>query len=226
MAGVLAVLFAATDHLIEAAFLVLLGIFFDFFDGLAARLLKVESGIGIQLDSLADVVTSGVAPGIVMLQLLRRTTGDWEHHSLLESIKAIELLPFIGLILPLAAAYRLAKFNIDTRQTTSFVGLPTPAMALYVVSLPLIIAYGGQDLAIALIDNKYFLIISTIALAILMNSNLPLFALKFKGFSFDKNLTEIIFLVLAVILLTVLKFVAIPVIIMLYILFSLFKKEK
>lgn len=222
LSGVIAILFAATDHLIEAAFFVLLGIFFDFFDGLAARLLKVQSELGVQLDSLADMITSGVVPGIVMFQLLRRTLGDWENHTLFESLKEFELLPYVGLLLPLAAAYRLAKFNIDTRQTTSFIGLPTPAMALYVISLPLIIAYGGQELAVELIDDKYFLLISTIGLAVLMNIELPLFALKFKDFSFDKNLVQVIFLVLAVFLLLMLKFVAIPIIIVLYILFSLF----
>ncbi len=218
-------MFAATDHLIEAAFFVLLGIFFDFFDGLAARLLKAQSDLGLELDSLADVVTSGVAPGIVMFQLLSRTLGDWGEQSLFQSMKELDLLPYVGLLLPLAAAYRLAKFNLDTRQTDAFIGLPTPAMALYVISLPLIIAYGGQDLAVGLISDKYFLLISTIALAILMNLELPLFSLKFKDFSFNKYLTEIIFLVIALLLVLTVKFVAIPIIIILYVLISLFKRN-
>lgn len=225
LAGVIAVLFAANDHLIIAAFFVLLGIFFDFFDGFAARQLKVQSALGVELDSLADMVTSGVVPGIIMFQLLRRTLGDWESHSLVQSMKELELLPFVGLLLTLGAAYRLAKFNIDTRQTDGFIGLPTPAMALYVISLPLIIAYGGQEMAIDLIDNRYFLLISTVALVILMNIELPLFALKFKNFSFNNHLTEILFLVLSLVLILLLKFVAIPIIIVLYILFSLFKKD-
>ncbi|MDJ0646267.1 MAG: CDP-alcohol phosphatidyltransferase family protein [Flavobacteriaceae bacterium] len=225
LSGVIAVLFAATDHLIEAAFFVLLGIFFDFFDGLAARLLKAQSDLGLELDSLADVVTSGVAPGIVMFQLLSRTLGDWGEQSLFQSMKELDLLPYVGLLLPLAAAYRLAKFNLDTRQTDAFIGLPTPAMALYVISLPLIIAYGGQDLAVGLISDKYFLLISTIALAILMNLELPLFSLKFKDFSFNKYLTEIIFLVIALLLVLTVKFVAIPIIIILYVLISLFKRN-
>ena len=225
LAGVIAVLFAANDHLITAAFFVLLGIFFDFFDGFAARQLKVQSALGVELDSLADMVTSGVVPGIIMFQLLRRTLGDWESHSLVQSMKELELLPFAGLLLTLGAAYRLAKFNIDTRQTDGFIGLPTPAMALFVISLPLIIAYGGQEMAVDLIDNRYFLLISTLVLVILMNAELPLFALKFKNFSFNTHLTEILFLVLSLVLILLLKFVAIPIIIVLYILFSLFKKD-
>lgn len=241
LSGVIAVLLAATDHLIEAAFFVLLGIFFDFFDGLAARLLKVQSELGVQLDSLADMVTCGVVPGIVMFQLLRRTLGDWSGFGILgnsygttteimtsvgSQVRTIDLIPFLGFILTLAAAYRLAKFNIDTRQSTSFIGLPTPAMTLYVISLPLIIAYGGQDLAVDLINDTYFLLISTVGLAILMNSELQLFALKFKDFSFNKNLVQVLFLVLALVLLLLLKFVALPIIIVLYILFSLFNQKK
>ena len=206
-----------------------------------ARLLKVPSDLGVQLDSLADMVTSGVVPGIVMFQLLRRSTGDWTNIGILDGasfetsramnwfglkFQVIDLIPFIGLTLTLAAAYRLAKFNIDTRQTTAFIGLPTPAMALYVISLPLILAYGGQDLAIELISNPYFLLFSTLALSILMNVEVQLFALKFKDFSFNKNLVEIIFLVLSFLLFLMLKFVAIPIVIVLYLLFSLFKADK
>ena len=229
---------AATDRLVEAAFFVLLGIFFDFFDGLVARWLKVQSDLGVQLDSLADMITSGVVPGIVMFQLLRRTMGDWTGNywlsfSIDNKTEMMEWtgfkfqpLPFIGLLLILAAAYRLAKFNIDDRQTSSFIGLPTPAMALFVISLPLILSFGEQQFAIDLINNKYFLIITTLVLSILMNIELPLFSLKFKDFSFKENLIQIIFLIIAIILLIFLKFVAVPIIILLYILLSLFKKQQ
>ncbi len=171
------------------------------------------------------MVTSGVASGVIMFQLLRRANSDWSSPDIWSSIKDLEWVPYIAMLLPLAAAYRLAKFNIDTRQTTSFIGLPTPAMALYVVSLPLIIAYAEQDTAVAVVNNPIFLIISTIILAILMNIELKLFALKFKELSFNKNLIQILFLIVAVLLLIVLKFVAIPVIIVLYLLFSLFNQK-
>ena len=127
-----------------AVLFVLLGIFFDFFDGLAARVLNVGSELGKQLDSLADMVTSGVAPGIIMYQLILNsmnqnsfaTTFVEKGNIATWDFSDIQLLPFIGFILPLAAAYRLANFNLDERQSTSFIGLPTPAMAIFVISLP------------------------------------------------------------------------------------------
>lgn len=225
---------AATDNLIGAAFFVVLGIFFDFFDGFAARLLKVQSELGVQLDSLADMVTSGVVPGIIMFQLIRKSLGDWTGNSLFGSfnsevtigfkIETLQLLPFLGLALTLGACYRLANFNIDTRQTDSFIGLPTPAMTLFVISLPLIYQYSEYTQVIDFINNKWFLIITSIVLTILMNAELPLFSLKLKNFSFKKNILEVIFLLFSIVLLAILKFVAIPLIIVIYILASLIKK--
>lgn len=225
---------AATDNLIGAAFFVVLGIFFDFFDGFAARLLKVQSELGVQLDSLADMVTSGVVPGIIMFQLILKSLGDWTGNSLFGSfnsevtigfkIETLQLLPFLGLALTLGACYRLANFNIDTRQTDSFIGLPTPAMTLFVISLPLIYQYSEYTQVIDFINNKWFLIITSIVLTILMNAELPLFSLKLKNFSFKKNILEVIFLLFSIVLLAILKFVAIPLIIVIYILASLIKK--
>ncbi len=237
----ISVLLASTDRLVEAAFFVLLGIFFDFFDGLAARVLKAQSDLGVQLDSLADMVTSGVVPGIVMFQLFIRSIhkdwldglsceiGNWtlfkETGDLALFGTKIHLLPFIGLLLTLGAAYRLAKFNIDERQTSSFIGLPTPAMALFVISLPLILRFSQYDFAIELIGNKYFLISVTLLLVILMNVELPLFSLKLKGVSLQKNIIELLFLIVSLLLLIFLQFVGIPIIIILYILLSLIKNS-
>lgn len=214
---------AATGNLVSAAFFVLLGIFFDFFDGLAARLLNVQSELGVQLDSLADVVTSGVVPGVVMFQLLLKTTNDWTTYEI-NTVENLQFLPFVGLILALGACYRLANFNIDTRQTDSFIGLPTPAMALFVISIPLIQVYSNNQFAIELIDNKWFLIIASIVLTILMNSELRLFSLKLKDFSFKKNWIQVLFLIFSLALLAIFQIVAIPLIIVLYILFSLLGK--
>jgi CDP-diacylglycerol--serine O-phosphatidyltransferase len=214
---------------------VLLGIFFDFFDGLIARLLNVQGELGKQLDSLADLVTSGVAPGVVMYKLLESsqenthwfnklscTIGSWAPMD----DKTIYFFPFIGLLLTLAAAYRLANFNIDERQVSSFIGVPTPAMALFIISLPLIQMYSDNILAINLIKNKYFLIAVTIIFSLLMNANFELFSLKFKQLSLKENWVVYLFLVIAVILIVLFKFVAIPVIITLYILLSLIKLIK
>ncbi len=239
LAGVIAVMLAVSDRLIEAIVFVLIGIFFDFFDGLVARLLKVQTELGKQLDSLADMVTSGVVPGIVMFQLFMKSShkdwmdglsceiGNWVVFDETATMKlegtGIHLLPFVGLLLTLAAAYRLANFNIDERQTTSFIGLPTPAMTLFIVSLPLILVYSDNEFIKKLILNKYVLITITLIFSILMNAEIPLFSLKFKNFSFKNNSIEIAFLLVSIILLIVLKFVAIPAIILLYVLLSILK---
>ncbi len=231
---------AVNDRLIEAAIFVLIGIFFDFFDGLVARLLNVQSELGLQLDSLADMVTSGVVPGIVMYQLFERTLhedwknglsceiGNWrafEESGILSWGRetSIHFLPFVGLLLTLAAAYRLANFNIDERQTSSFIGLPTPAMTLFILSLPLILAYGDNVVVNNLILNKYILIAITLFFSVLMNAEIPLFSLKFKNFSFKNNVLEIFFIIISIILIIVLKIISIPIIILSYILISLIK---
>lgn len=222
-------LLAVSDRLVEAALFVMLGIFFDFFDGLAARLLKVQSELGKELDSLADMVTSGVVPGIVMYQLfIKATHKNWstfENVSVIDlEISKIHFLPFIGLLLTLAAAYRLAKFNLDTRQTTSFIGLPTPAMSLFVLSLPLILLYHSDSWAAGIILNQYSLVFITLLLSYLMNAEIPLFSLKFKHFSLKESWIQIAFLIISIVLLGQFRFVAIPFIILIYIVLSIFKK--
>ena len=222
-------LLAVSDRLVEAALFVMLGIFFDFFDGLAARLLKVQSELGKELDSLADMVTSGVVPGIVMYQLfIKATHKNWstfENVSVIDlEISKIHFLPFIGLLLTLAAAYRLAKFNLDTRQTTSFIGLPTPAMSLFVLSLPLILLYHSDSWAAGIILNQYSLVFITLLLSYLMNAEIPLFSLKFKHFSLKESWIQIAFLIISIVLLGMFRFVAIPFIILIYIVLSIFKK--
>ncbi len=224
LSGLIAVIFAIKGDITFAAFFALLGIFFDFFDGFFARLLNVSGELGKQLDSLADMVTSGVAPAIIMYKLLESTqdstlfitVGSW----IPVDDKTNYLLPFFGLLLALAAAYRLANFNIDTRQTSSFIGLPTPAMTLVIVSLPLIQTYSNQLFALELIQNKYVLISLTVLLSYLMNANIPLFSLKFKNFGLKDNLIVYIFLLVCILLLVFLQFVAIPLIILIYVILS------
>ena len=229
-------MFAANNDLVTAAIFVCIGIFFDFFDGLAARLLHVQGELGLQLDSLADVVTSGVVPGIVMFQLLLRSVNQNSFEaSFFDSVdmmtwtgfnyKAIQLLPFVGLLLTIAAAYRLAKFNLDERQTSSFIGLPTPAMALFVLSLPVILAFSDTISIIHLISNSYFLIVITIIFSFLMNAEIPLFSLKFKNFSFKNNYIELLFLILSIIAIITLKITSIPLIIVSYVVLSILKNS-
>lgn len=231
LCGCIAILFAVSGDLINAAIFVFLGIFFDFFDGLAARLLNAQSEIGLQLDSLADVITSGVVPGIVMYQMLNLAYFG-EMRSLTEifsgsgwNVGVQSYLPLIGLVIVIAAAYRLAKFNVDTRQTTGFIGLPTPANTILVLSLPLILQYQYSELAESILLNKWFLFGITLFGSIMMNAEIPLFALKFKTWDFKSNAVRYIFLMLCVVLLVLVKFWAIPFIILLYIVLSLFNHK-
>ncbi|WBX70077.1 CDP-alcohol phosphatidyltransferase family protein [Tenacibaculum retecalamus] len=228
LCGTIATIFAVKGDFVGAAILVFTGIVFDFFDGFAARMLNVQGELGKQLDSLADMVTSGVVPGIVMLQLLISALNvDAASYFGIDMYGAIgSNLPYIGLFLTLGACYRLAKFNIDTRQSDSFIGLPTPAMTLFVISLPIIAEYSNQLFFVELIKNQYFLIVITLLLTFLMNAEIPLFALKFKTFGLKENALKYIFLLLAIILLVVLKFVAVPLVIILYVGLSVFNNLK
>ncbi|TWO34356.1 phosphatidylserine synthase [Seonamhaeicola sediminis] len=231
LCGSIAVIYAVNDNFVTAAFFVFFGIFFDFFDGFAARKLNVQSDIGLQLDSLADVVTSGLVPGIIMYKLLQLVGPLWQ-----ETVDGIGynrtigfefeypefyyVLPLFGLSITLASAYRLAKFNVDTEQQNYFKGLPTPANALLIVSLPLILEFQNNDIINAIILNKWFLIGMTILSCWLLNSGIKLFALKFKNWGFKANATRYIFIMLCVVLLIVLQFAAIPLIILVYIIMS------
>ena len=137
LSGFLGLCLAVLGSLEAAAYCVLLGIFFDFFDGFFARLLKSSSELGKQLDSFADLVTAGLVPAVVMMQIWCRVLGV----SLVDTItfKTGYFLPFLPLLIGVASAYRLANFNLDTRQSTSFIGLPTPANALWIVALPFLL---------------------------------------------------------------------------------------
>ncbi|WP_275315534.1 CDP-alcohol phosphatidyltransferase family protein [Tenacibaculum bernardetii] len=225
LSGTIAIIFALKGDFVGTAVLVTAGIVFDFFDGFVARMLNVQGELGKQLDSLADMVTSGVVPGIVMLQLLISSLGVNEVSYFATDGNGSNL-PYIGLLLTLGACYRLANFNIDTRQSDSFIGLPTPAMTLLVISLPLIVEFSNQSFFIDLITNQYFLIAVTVLLTFLMNAEIPLFALKFKNFRFKENALKYIFLALSIILLIVIKFVAVPLIILLYVGLSMFNNLK
>lgn len=231
--GCIALIFAVYGNFIAATIFVFLGIFFDFFDGLLARKLNVQSPLGIQLDSLADMVTSGVVPGIIMFKLISLTvdapdyaaySDDWNSIFYWQGFK-LSVLPLIGLLIPLASAYRLAKFNLDEDQQTYFKGLPVPANTLVILSLPLILEYQNSDLMNSIIINKWFLIGLTLLSCYLLNSNIKLFALKFKDWSFKSNATRYIFLIMGVVTLIVFRFAGVPLIIALYIILSLLDKK-
>ena len=228
LAGCIAVVLAVEGQLIGAGLFVLLGIFLDFFDGFAARLFKVEGELGKQLDSLADMVTSGLAPGIVMFQLIKNSLGDWNGEHLMPTTlfeNGYSYIPFIGFAITLASAYRLANFNIDTRQTSSFIGIPTPANALFVLSFPLILEFNSFEIVTNLLQNTWFLVGVTLLGSYLMNANIPLFSLKFKEYSFKNNKIKYIFILLSILLLSFLQFVAFPIVIVLYVVFSVIENK-
>ena len=204
--------------LVLAAYLTGIAAIFDFFDGFVARWLKAYSAIGKELDSLADCVTFGVLPGMILFHLIRKSINT----DLLTP--AYLFLPYIGFIISIFSALRLAKFNIDTRQTTSFIGVPTPANAILISSFPLILQH--HEASSEILSNTYFLIVLTLIMSYLLIAEIPLFALKFNNYSFRSNRTKYIFLFLSLLLLLSLQFIAIPCIIALYILLSLFTKEE
>ncbi|GLB52065.1 phosphatidylserine synthase [Neptunitalea chrysea] len=224
--GCIAVIFAVNDDLEYAAYFVFLGIFFDFFDGFAARALKVQSELGLQLDSLADMVTSGVVPGIAMYQMLQWSTGDVVPTTMTETMawKEFNFLPLFGLLITLASAYRLANFNIDTNQTNSFIGLPTPANTLLILSFPLILQFENGEGLHEFVLNKWFLIILTLVSSYMLNAKIPLFALKFKTWGFRTNAVRYIFLFLSVCMIATMQYLAIPFIIILYVALSIIVK--
>lgn len=232
LCGCVSVLFVISGDLVTAAIFAGIGIFFDFFDGLAARLFHAHSEVGLQFDSLADMVTSGLVPGFVMVQLLSKayTGAYFEIDQLFASpdwgASLQSWLPLAGLLIVVASGYRLAKFNVDERQTDSFIGLPTPANTLLIVSLALILEFQEIAWLSELILNPWVLLGITIASSVLLNAELPLFALKFKTWDLKSNLKRYLFLLLCVIAIWALHFAAIPVIIALYILLSLFWKDR
>ena len=209
--GCIALVFVSNSDFKLAFFFVCLGIFFDFFDGFFARKFGVAGPLGVQLDSLADIVTSGVVPGYVMYQMLMDSRVflvlEWYHIA----------LPFLGFIITLGACYRLAKFNIDERQSDSFIGLPTPANALFIVSVPLITPNFHN---FSLFLNPWILIAITLLSAYIMNAEIPLFSLKIKDFSFTKYKLQIIFVAISVVMLIFIQILAVPIIILLYVLLS------
>jgi len=225
LSGIIAVFYAVFGELELAGVFVVLGIVFDFFDGFAARIFNVQGELGKQLDSLADMVTSGLVPGIILFQLILRATTNSSIENLFQK-DGFEFLPFLALLVTLASAYRLAKFNIDTRQNTSFIGLPTPANTLLIISLPWILAYSEIDFFTTLLQNAYVLIGISVLCSYLLNAEIPLFALKFKNYSWKDNNYKFIFLGTSVALLISLQFIAIPLVILLYVLVSIWNNNR
>jgi CDP-diacylglycerol---serine O-phosphatidyltransferase len=244
LCGILAIKVGFSEYYYLASFFVILGAFFDFFDGFAARLLKVQGELGKHLDSLADMVTFGVAPGVVI-------------YSFLSSFIEDSYLPYISFVIPLLSAVRLAKFNVDSNQSDKFIGLPTPANALFFVFIPLVFLlesfdwdyptainhinrdYVSEPLATGALriseTSKYFIIVTILLFSYLLNAPIEMIALKFKLFRWKGNEVRFVFLALCLVVISLSLlissvFVSVPIIILLYIILSiinnLFKKKQ
>ncbi|MFI5188549.1 MAG: CDP-alcohol phosphatidyltransferase family protein [Chitinophagales bacterium] len=192
----------------------------DFLDGFIARLFKSTSNMGQQLDSLADLVSFGVAPGLIIYQLLRISFAQQENGL---EVSIAWLLP--AFLIPCAAAWRLAKFNLDAEQKTSFKGVPAPAVGLLIASFPLIIHFQTLNLQFAFI-NKWILYAIILLLSYLMVANLPLMSMKATDLGIKNNLARYILLILGIIAAITLKWLAVPVIFILYVILSLVFKNK
>jgi CDP-diacylglycerol--serine O-phosphatidyltransferase len=210
--GCIALVFAMESNFELAFYFVCLGIFFDFFDGFFARMFKVSSPLGLQLDSLADMVTSGVVPGFIMVKLLTNSQFN---------VVSPSFLPYLGFIITLGSCYRLANFNIDTRQSDSFIGLPTPANALFILSLPLIIENSDSLLVLEILTNHWVLLFITALSAFILNAEIPLFSLKIKKFNLKENALQIGFLLVSIVLIVLFQFLGIALVILFYVLLSL-----
>jgi CDP-diacylglycerol--serine O-phosphatidyltransferase len=209
--GCIGIVFAFQGNLIAAAYAIFLSAIFDFFDGLASRVLKSFSGIGKDLDSLADMVSFGVLPAVIMYQLLLQA------HQI-DNISTY--LNFIAFLIPVFSALRLAKFNVDTRQAENFIGLPTPANAILIASFPLIIDHHNRYYTPYLL-NPYILSIFIIVMCSLLVVEMPMMSLKFKNRDFNENIFRYLLLLFSAILILFFKFAAVPVIIFIYVTLSI-----
>jgi len=203
-----------------ASLLIICAMIFDFFDGMSARLLNVKSDIGKELDSLADVISFGIAPAILAFILLGNEIDAGQYSGMF-----YDIIKFLPLIIAPFSAYRLAKFNLDSRQTTSFIGMPTPANALFWIGL-VALSFMNPTLYASIFGNIWILSSCIIITSLLLVSEIPMFSLKISNFSWKDNRVRYIYLLTLIVLLFTLGFSAISLIIPLYIIYSLvFRKN-
>lgn len=195
-----------------AALFIILAALFDFFDGFTARLLKVQSPMGVDLDSLADVFSFGGAPAMIIFVWLEQCVMNLP--PFYADNQWVRLLPYLAFLIPAFSAFRLAKFNHDERQHSDFYGLPTPANALFVGFLPL-----SAD-KLPYVNNFWAILVLMLVFCVLLVSDLPMFSLKFKHFKWKDNEVRYSFIILAVILFAIFRLGSFPIIILSYILIS------
>jgi CDP-diacylglycerol--serine O-phosphatidyltransferase len=210
----------APEPLYWSSLLIAIAAVIDFLDGFVARLMKAESPIGRELDSLADVVTFGVAPGMIMYQLLRAA-----YMQLPDAIDVSMINLSVALLIPCFGAYRLARFNIDTTPRETFTGLPIPAAGLLVASFPMILLYDPFHLT-PYLQNIWILYFIILLLCYLMVSRLPMLNLKFKNLRWKENRERFLLVILVIAAIPLLRYAAVPFAFVVYILLSLLTKNR
>jgi len=216
--GLAAVIFSF-ENLLISSLCIFIGIILDFFDGFFARLLNLQSDFGKQLDSFADFITSGLAPGFILMQLIYRN-----ENGVLIPVKIFHnnVIYLFGLLIPIFSAIRLAKFNIDENQKNNFLGLPTPAVAIFIASLPLIAQYQIPTF----VSSSIYLVFLSIILSFLLISNIPLFSFKISQEQNQKTkIIRTLFILISIILLLIFQFVGIPFIVVLYLILSIINNQ-
>jgi CDP-diacylglycerol--serine O-phosphatidyltransferase len=228
IAGMIAITQVLEGELAIASLFIFMAAIFDFLDGTAARLLDAQSELGKQLDSLADVVSFGVAPGMIMFTLL--SAGCEGSCNILERLY---ITPYFALLIPLFSAFRLAKFNIDIEQEDHFIGMPTPANAIFFASIPLVLFYQSYQISMIPLDfltdfftNTRVLAILTVLFSYLLISDFRMFSMKFRQMKWKGNQVRYIFLILSAVYLILFSFCAIPLIIITYFILSLFFQKQ
>jgi len=228
IAGLFAIIQVLEGDLMIASLFIFLAALFDFLDGTAARLLDAGSELGKQLDSLADLVSFGVAPGLIMYQLI--SSGCDGSCNILEQL---HITPYFALLIPVCSAFRLARFNIDLSQEEHFIGMPTPANAIFFASIPLVLFYQSNQLSLIQLDflndffaNSRILAILTVLFSYLLISDFRMFSLKFRRMIWKGNEMRYLFLGLSVACLILFALYAIPLIILTYFIISLFFQKQ
>ena len=221
LSGCISITFAFEGYLLFAVYMIFIAAVFDFFDGMSARLLNAYSIVGKELDSLADIVSFGIAPSVIVFHMMKISLFKTVHLPALEDLALNEIIfLLIPFLIAIFSGIRLAKFNVDERQTNSFIGIPTPANAMFFVSLYLVSIIIKDELILSILYNTYFISALVILFSLLLIAEFPMFSLKVKNLAWTGNKIRYIFVVLSVILLILLHTVAIPAIIFLYILLS------
>jgi CDP-diacylglycerol--serine O-phosphatidyltransferase len=241
IAGILSIILTLNGRIDLAPLLILAGFLFDFFDGFIARKLKKDGPIGVQLDSLADLVTFGVAPGMLVMVVMVMHIEAFQHKHFYEIIQFdfnlwVEsilagntdyFIPLIALIIPFMSMFRLAKFNVDERQSTSFIGLPTPAHTAFYLSWPLVLSYDIESVKenwdiLWIIFDPNFIAAVVVLMSILLVTEVPLFSFKVSSYGWRSNKIRYSFLLISLGLIFIFKYWSLSIIVILYLILSLF----